>query len=758
MNMGIYLIVGLLISLLWVKWAGRSLLLLTCGYWFLLVLWSLHCVHPFTYNPVNWAGIFHISLAYHIDGLSNLFTLLVAGIGIFVLIYAHFYTQNTLEQRKKLYSLLQLFAVSMFGLVIADDMILLFLAWELTSIASYLLIQFNTSDNEANQVAFNSLFITVMGSLFLLVSFIIMNYLGHTWSIQAITHQSLISTHPTLATVALVCLLLGVVTKSAQWPFHFWLVGAMKAPTPVSAYLHSATMVNAGIYLLARFHPIFDHLPLWYTVLSYIGLITMFISSLLSLFQTDLKSIFAYTTVFALGIMTYLLASTHPLSIEAFAIFLLFHAVYKAGAFMLAGAIDKIYHSRDLAHITGIGRQNPTLIFNLIILLSAMAGLPPFFGFTLKEMIIEAKIITGSVTSFSMFISLISSMLIAATSIRCLFQLIQKKQNPLKRKSHLRYIFLCPTLLCVLILTFDFLAPILDNIIKPTVNAILLMHQTSYVSPKINNTYLLSFSAILGGVFIFMVFQLFKCHRFKHFDLISLRHLFEKTLQTFLKLGDYITYRTQYLSLSNQTKILLLFISALIVPIFVMHPVLLKLPHISFINGGYLPLIFAALALSLLKSRHFLINLISLSLIGIAVTLLFIFYGAVDLAITQLVVEVLVVVILLIILNDVSPSKIKTPKLEHFFNFLIACLIGFITTVILLNLRSIKPHHLLKDFYITNSFALAHGKNVVNVILVDFRSFDTFGEVLVICAMAIVIPFLIQQYMKHSRHKHVDYS
>lgn len=749
MEMSLYLVIGLVLSVLLSLKAKPFLTSLTCLYWLVMTLWSLDIISPFSFNSAHWVSLFKANISYHIDGLSQLFVLLISGIGIVVLIYAWIYTQHAPSQRKKLLSLLQIFAISMLGLVIANDMLMLFLCWELTSVISYLLIQFDPKNTNSNRAAFNSLFVCVLGSLPLLLGFIILYSLTGSWEITQ-TIKFLASPHNVkMLSVAFWLIFCGVITKSAQFPFYFWLTGAMRAPTPVSAYLHSATMVNAGIYLLARLHPLFSPLALWYPVLSSFGIMTMLFSSVLSLFQRDLKLILAYTTIFILGAMVYLLGGKSVLPIEAFAILLLFHGIYKAGTFMLVGTINKEYHTRELYKLDGIARHRLFLACLLIIAFGAMAGLPPFFGFTMKEMLFEAKLATPSVSLLLIIVSLVSSMLIAAASLRCLWHLLKKTDNVATVKSRVSFGLACPFVLIIFVLLFSIIDSYIEKLVNPVIKSIIPAAKMAYMTPNATTSFLLSFITVLGGIVILTLYLFMREFSWTIPSYLKLQRLFESSLYRFIALGRVLTDYTQNQPFNNHLRIACASIIILIFfPLSIIWPNLsLSSDFIAPIGVWLVCLSLLFCSVSLLISTRFLYNLISLSIIGFASTFFFIMNGAVDVGITQILVEILTIIILLIALRDTKLSTSKSSKYTKYINSFISIGLGLFVTILLLNLKTTEFNQQLKNFYVENSLSVANGKNIVNVILVDFRSFDTFGEVIVILATSIGLGFLLKKYI-----------
>ncbi len=729
-----------------------------CLYWFLLLLWSINSEALISFHPFTWSQTLNIQWQYHTDGLAKLFSLLISAISIAIFGYLPVYTHNMKpDEQKRLTILMQWFGLSMMLLVLTDNLIVLFLAWELTTVLSYLLIQFHYRDAQANQNALNAMLISVIGALLMLVGFLLLYQQTQSWSIAA-NLTWLKSAPAPLLVWPFVLLLIGAMGKSAQFPFHFWLPGAMKAPTPVSAYLHSATMVNAGIYLLARFHPGFAHTAYWYTTLATIGLVTMLLSAILSWLQHDLKAILAYTTLFALGLMFYLLASNQALTLEALVLFLLFHGVYKAAAFILVGTIDKEYGTRDYPQLLGILRKRPgLLIFSCIIFLS-MAGLPPLFGFTMKEMLYEVKIASGSISYVMLICSMVGSILIAGISLFLLLNLIFKRPNNV-----IDYKPLYPSIvtllgLCLVILLGNLLIHDGRTFLAAAVNSIGTQSNMQLLSPTTWSSSLLSLLTVTsGGLLAAITYRLnYRLHYSKRW----FQHGFEKRLAQLITLGQSITKQTA--DQPVQTHLALLLGTLVIVVASAMWPIQfvamtqITAEHGSVIYQLLVTLIFIVILasiLALMARWRFMSNMLSLAVIGLFTSLFFIMQGAADVAMTQLLVEILTVVVFVIVLRHDELHYHPQPGhlLRKTAALLIAVLLGLLILDLLAGVLQSTPSKALQHFYFNHSVMAAYGRNVVNVILVDFRAFDTLGEVLVVFAVALSIIATFQATIQQRR-------
>src|SRR5690554_2452381 len=336
-----------------------------------------------------WIPGLDISLTMVLDGLSLMFALLICGIGTFIVLYAGSYLKNH-QDLPRFLVVLQAFMASMLGLVLADNLITLFVFWELTSITSYLLIGFNHQNAEARKAALQGLIVTVGGGLALLAGLVMLASAGGSYSLQEIFNSDRVLTDHPLYIGMMICLLLGAFTKSAQFPFHFWLPNAMAAPTPVSAYLHSATMVKAGIYLMARLYPELGGTEFWINTLTSVGALTMLTGAFMAIRSTDLKKLLAYSTVMALGTLTLLLGLSTELALTAFSAYLLAHSLYKGALFMLAGIIDHETGTREVTHLGGLRTLMPITAICTLIAAFSLAGLPPMFGFVAKELLLES--------------------------------------------------------------------------------------------------------------------------------------------------------------------------------------------------------------------------------------------------------------------------------------------------------------------------------------------------------------------------------
>ncbi|HEX2619725.1 MAG TPA: proton-conducting transporter membrane subunit, partial [Phototrophicaceae bacterium] len=341
---------------------------------------------------IPWVPELGLSLSLYLDGLSLLFGLIITGVGAAIVVYAGYYFEDV-QERSRFYMLLLAFMSAMLALVLVGNVLTLFIAWELTSILSFLLISFKSELPEARSGALQALVITGGGGLALFVGLLMLSAASGSTQMSEILSHGDLHTHPWYSAFTIL-ILIGCFSKSAQFPLHFWLLGAMSAPTPASAYLHSATMVKAGIYLLARLYPVLSEGPLWHQTLLVIGLTTMAVGATLALPQRDLKACLAYSTISQLGAFTALLALPEGEGLKAALVGIVAHSLYKATLFLIVGAVDHATGTRDLNKLGGIHQRMPGWAFAAVVVGLSMAGIPPLLGFVAKEALLDAALVS----------------------------------------------------------------------------------------------------------------------------------------------------------------------------------------------------------------------------------------------------------------------------------------------------------------------------------------------------------------------------
>lgn len=703
----------------------------------------------FTYA---WVSSLNVELAFLLDGLSLLFALLISGIGVLIVLYSSGYLAGH-AQLGRFYFYLLLFMGAMLGVVLADNLMTLFVFWELTSITSFLLIGFNHTEESSREAAKKALIVTGGGGLALLAGLILLGMEADTWTISELTsrHEALQSS--SLYLPALLLILIGCFAKSAQFPFHFWLPYAMEAPTPVSAYLHSATMVKAGVYLLARLFPVLGGTDEWQVIVTSIGGLTMLIGGFIAWQHTDLKKILAYTTIGALGMLVFLLGIGTGLAVKSAMTFLLVHSLYKGALFMVAGAIDHETGTRDITQLSGLAKTMPFTAVSAAIAGLSMAGLPPMLGFIGKEMIYEA---VQEAHDLFPTLLILAALVANGFSVTAAALVTMKPflGKPLPEHPHEAplTLWIGPLLLGILTLLFGAASTLLlKDFFGQTVEAV-------YGKPYevklglwhgFNTTLALSVvTLILGGLLFVFLKQILPVvrplnigekvgpDRWYNVGFNGLLD-FASVTEGFFQNG-YLRYYLMTI-IFTLSGLLMLTIGAKV-----------ELTRIDFHLDDLLPheialaglMIASAMAITRTSSR--LMAVAALGVLGYSVALLYVFYGAPDLAMTQFSIETLSVVVLVLVLYRLPKFKEISKPQTRLRDGLIAAMFGGLVTTLILMITSEPLASRLSPYFAENSYLLGKGHNVVNVILVDFRGFDTMGEITVLAVAAIGIFALLK--------------
>ncbi|HZF99969.1 MAG TPA: proton-conducting transporter membrane subunit, partial [Chitinophagales bacterium] len=606
-----------------------------------------------------WVPSMGVNLDFYLDGLSLLFALLITGIGSLVFIYASSYLRNH-KYLDRFYGYLSMFMASMLGLVLSDNAMSLFVFWELTSITSFFLIGFNNDNLGSRKSALVALAVTGGGGFVLMAGFLLMGAASGTYSIQAMVAGNALLKDHALYGLMLVCLLGGAFTKSAQFPFHFWLPGAMKAPTPVSAYLHSATMVKAGVYLLARFTPVLGATPEWNTTLTIVGGITMLYAAFHAIFRTDLKSVLAYSTISALGMLVFLLGIGTHHAFMAAAVFILVHALYKAGLFLVAGIIDHETNTRDVTKLSGLGPvMMPLFIAGLLAALSN-AGVPLTFGFLGKDLIYEATLATGSLAVFLTTAVVVTNALLLYAGLLAGVKPFTGKPNEAHAKVHLPSptMWVPPLLLGVGGMLFGTLPGLVDQaIVRPVV---LALHGSAVDVPlKIwhgfNLVLLLSGVTLSAGLLLYVVKKPSSrgLEWLSRLDIISPQSIVTKIADGLLALSAWFTRTLQNGFLRFYVSVIVLFLSVLLgyrlfsgIDIYI-DPC--QLEQLTVYETVVASIMFVAILKTMFTASR-LTALAAMGVVGYCICLLFVFYGAPDLAMTQFSVDTLTVVLFVLVM------------------------------------------------------------------------------------------------------------
>ncbi len=701
-------------------------------------------------QTIDWIPAMGLQLAFRLDGLTLLFLLLILGIGLLVILYARYYL-SAKDSMGRFYAYLILFMTAMVGIVMSNNLIQLWMFWELTSISSFLLISFWSHKSDARKGARMALTITGAGGLALLAGLLMIgNIVGSYHLDTVLASGDLIRAHAAYP-VVLILVLLGAFTKSAQFPFHFWLPHAMAAPTPVSAYLHSATMVKAGIFLMARFYPVLAGTDLWFMIVSLTGLATLLLGAYIALFKHDLKGLLAYSTISHLGLITLLLGMNSDMAAVAAIFHIINHATFKASLFMAAGIIDHESGSRDMRKLNGLWKYMPYTATLAMVAALSMAGVPLFNGFLSKEMFFVATLNQSMLGSLSWIVPLLATVGAAfsvAYSLRFIHDVffngepIGLPKTPKEPPRYMKVPVEILVTLCLLVGIFP--GYVVEGLLNVASYAVLAGELPEYnlaVWHGFNIPLFMSLLAMAGGLIIYYN----RRHLFQfqsHFEEPDAKHIFEGVIQSIVQFCQKTVATLENGSL--QRYISLLFLMTLVMaagPLLGLHENTgsrseIPLDGIALTGAGVLILSAAA---TVFWHRSRFIALLFLSVVGLVVSLIFARFSAPDLALTQLAVEIVTIILLLLALfflpqstqKESSPSRLSRDLLV---SALIGGVIGTISYAILTS-----PLDTISDFFLANSKTGGGGTNVVNVILVDFRGFDTWGEITVLGIAALGI-------------------
>jgi len=708
---------------------------------------------------LTWIPELGLNPGFLLDGLSLSYALLVSGIGVLVFMYAHSYMKSY-ENTTKFFVYLLLFSGSMLGMVLSSNLIQLFIFWEFTTILSYFLISYFHEKEASRKAAFQSLVITFLGGLALLTGVLLIGHIVGSYEINDWLNASEKIKNSKLYVPGLLLILGGVFTKSAQFPFHFWLPGAMQAPAPVSAYLHSATMVKAGVFLLMRLSPALGGTPEWTNILPLIGVITMLTGSYFAITQTDLKAILAYTTINALGILVLLIGIDSDLSIKAAVLFLFIHAFYKASLFMVAGFIEKKTGTKNINELGGLRKSLPiTFVITFLAVLS-MAGLPPMLGFLGKELIYEAKVQTPGFASLIFIFGFISNVLMFAVSMRLLFRVfLGKSQKNYSVQFNKKFFFVFgPGILVFISLILGLWPNLLGKVIIEPAATVVFGQQVDVklaLWHGFNHVLLLSaITVAVGSVLSYILIRYRTVEEQwsrvnQRLFPVQLPQVFSTMIEKFVALSVGKTKLLQHGYHRYYILTVVLFTAALLWLQLVLTRGWEFNLNITlqpfYISGLILLVVIATIYTTLTTSRTRAI--VSMGVTGYGIALIFLYYSAVDLAITQILAETVIVVMFMLILQRLPFFAKLSSRKSKIRDLFIALIFGGSMTIVSLKAINVNFSSSISEFFLANSYSKAHGENVVNVILVDFRALDTLGEVTVLVIAAMGVAALIKSKM-----------
>ncbi len=732
-----------------------------------LLLWHAPAVlagQVFT-NAWAWVPEIGLNLTFRLDGLSLMFAGLILFIGLMIVIYAHFYL-SAKDSVAKFFSEMMLFMAAMLGVVLSDNLLLLVVFWELTSLSSFLLVGYWSHRPDARAGARQALAVTGGGGLAMLGGFVLLGQIAGTFELSAMLGDvAAIQAHP-MFLPALLLILLGAFTKSAQFPFHFWLPDAMAAPTPVSAYLHSATMVKAGVFLLMRMYPVLAGSGYFEVIVTTTGLITVLFAAFVAIFKHDLKGLLAYSTVSHLGLITFLIGIGSPLAAVAAVFHVLNHATFKASLFMIAGIVDHETHSRDMRQLGGLWALMPWTATLSMVAAASMAGVPLTNGFLSKEMFFtEAVSGTSGIWAWLVPAAVtLAGICSVAYSLRFVHDTYfngplgdvpnqHPHEPPLGMK--LPAILLVLLSIAVGMLPALIFGPLVDVAATALAGKPLPEYHLA-IWHGFNLPLLMSAIALLAGVALYLLLARDKrLHRISSeawFGPATGRQMFEGLIDGLFALAGRLSARLENGSL--QRYLAWLIGSAIVVA---------ALPLVgSGIGAGtrelvpanllsvmvWLLLLATCVAVAL-THRHRFQSVVLVGVVGLVAALTFVSMSAPDLALTQLSVELVSTVLLLMGLALLPQhSPVESGALRRSRDAVLALGGGAAMTWIAWVLLT-RNHDSISWYFLAKSMPEGGGSNVVNVILVDFRGFDTFGEITVLCIAAVGVLALMDGMRTH---------
>lgn len=721
------------------------------------------------FEPISrsytWIPSMDINILFHLDGLSLLFVLLISGIGALVAFYSIFYLHKS-EQLGHFYVYFLIFMGSMLGVVLSDNVFVLYTFWEFTSLSSFLLIGFWNFKRDSRYGALKSMLITVFGGLSLLGALVFMSVLTNTTSIQEMISQQQLILNSEYFPLILVLLLLGAFTKSAQFPFHIWLPDAMEAPTPVSAYLHSATMVKAGIYLVARYSPMLSANDWFFIIVSTIGLITLCWGSYMAVRQTDLKGILAFSTISQLGMIMAMLGFGTKVAVFAAMFHILNHATFKGSLFMVAGIIDHETGTRDIRKLGGLMTFLPITATLALFAAFSMAGVPlPFLnGFYSKELFFDSSLhleaanvgFSGFLRSIIPYLAVLGSIFTFVYSMYFFFGTFRGKgridQLP-KRPHEAPLGMLVSPIILVLGVIIIGLFPHLINesFIAHAASAVKGLEVEKHISFWHGFLYpplIMSIAVVVFGTILFLSRNMWQpIYNFIP-GVVSMNKVYDGTVDGLETYSYKVTKGYMNGSLSRYVRLIL---AAILVVSFAFMAMTggftidtsnladISLPEISVA----IMMVIAAVGTIITNNR--ITAILILGVVGYGLSMLFVIYRAPDLALTQLIIETVTVTLFLLVFYHLPKLEKKNEAMStRVLNLIISIGFGALMTMIAISSHSSKWFDSISSYFINNSYKLGGGDNIVNVILVDFRGLDTLFEIVVLGIAALAIYGLIQ--------------
>ena len=711
-------------------------------------------------SSFSWIDSLNIHLTFYLDGLSLFFTMLITVMGLLVLLYSFKYMEDY-PNRGVFFSYLLLFMGAMLGLVLSANLISLFVFWELTSFSSFLLIGFKNQKAESRRAARQALLVTAGGGLALMSGFILLEVITTSdFDLLSTLSSAELVQGSNLHVAAVILISTGAISKSAQFPLHFWLPNAMAAPTPVSAYLHSATMVKAGVYLIFRLNPLFEDIALWSYVLGITGAVTMTWGAFKALQQDDIKKILAYTTISALGIFFMMTGIGGENAINAVMVYVLAHALYKGGLFLLAGNIEHQTGSRKLSELSDLVRKMPYTATAVIFACASMAGVIPFIGFVGKELLYEALYHSSSKLDIAYLVMLfLAGAFFTAATLKIVYGAFLKKgklQDKAIKEAGVLMVF-SPLFLGIVGL-FTGIVP--QFTVEPLLKwAAAAVYQTEFptqlstdTSMKLklwhgfNIVLLLSLLTLLFGVGIYAIRKSIK--KLNKPFWLNADFIYDKFIRGTSDFSKAVTNVVQNGYLRNYIAVFVVTFSGMMIYVFIDGGFIASVDVENLFESAqiYELVIIALVTLAtafLFKTKSRLIVTATFGIIGYSIALAYTLFSAPDVAITQFLAETLSLILLILILHRLPPYTLKK-NIAHKKYLPLALLFGVIMAFTSFTLLNREVNADLKTFFLENSLSEGKGKNAVNVILTDFRALDTLGEITVLTVTMIGIIALLK--------------
>jgi len=715
-----------------------------------------------------WLPEYGLNFVLRVDGLTWLFALLVQGIGFLVVLYARYY-MSPKDPVPRFFSFFLAFMGAMLGVILSGNLIQLVVFWELTSLTSFLLIGYWHHRLDARRGARMAFTVTAGGGLCLLAGMLMVGHIVGSYDLDAVLASGdMIREHP-LYLPTLILIALGALTKSAQFPFHFWLPHAMAAPTPVSSFLHSATMVKAGIFLLMRFWPVLSGTPEWFWIIAGAGACTLLIGSFFAIFQHDLKGLLAYSTISHLGLITVLLGMGTTLGVVAAVFHTLNHAIFKASLFMAAGIIDHETGSRDMRVLRGLRHSLPITATLAIVASASMAGVPLLNGFLSKEMFFAETVwIGGSENWWMSIVAVAMGIFSVAYSLRFISVFFGKPAENLPHEPHepprwMRFPVETLVLLCLIvgIIPAISIGPLLFNALSS-----ILGERTPEYSLALwhgfNLPLFMSLLALVGGILLYWVlrrfFNLAQSQRVPVLHRINGAQLYERSMiRLFLSSGWLIKVLA---TVRLQPQLLCILVALIaVIAVLVRMPTQLDIEPLMgadwLFAGMWVIGCLCAVMTAWQAKYHRFAALILVGGTGVITALTFLWLSAPDLALTQLMVETVTTVLILLGLRWL-PSRLPPKKLNLSIprsvwlhrsrDFVVAVLGGLAMAALSYAVLMAPANDTISDFFLLKSRSDGGGTNVVNVLLVDFRAFDTLGEITVLAIVALTVYALLRRF------------